>query len=183
MRIVSENPHESFIKELHSFVLISPRITRPVLSFKPMYMALIVLDNFHRNLICEFIRTYFFMFCAYLGKYTIKINEVLLSFNWILLYPHKTNCPEIVRCSLLSASKQNHLDTTVPSRLFSVLKKSEEIKQNFRHTGSTFFHQEINSCFTPTSIKTKISRTLIFNTFIWWKDSQAYVTRYAYSFI
>lgn len=60
MRIVSENSHESFIKELHSFVLISPRITRPVLSSKPVYMALIVLDNFHRNLICEFNQDLFF---------------------------------------------------------------------------------------------------------------------------
>lgn len=75
----------SFIKELRSRVLISPRKTRPLLSSTPIYTALIPLDNFHRNLICGFNQDgdFFFNFCARHGKYTIEIND----FNLVLFYP------------------------------------------------------------------------------------------------
>lgn len=75
--VAMAHSRESFIKELRSRVLISPRKTRPLLSSTPIYTALILQDNFHRNLICGFNQDgeVFFYFCARLGKYTIEMND------------------------------------------------------------------------------------------------------------
>lgn len=72
----------SFIKELRSRVLISPRKTRPLLSSTPIYTALIPLDNFHRNLICGFNQDgdfFFLIFVPAMGNIRLK-SMILIEF-------------------------------------------------------------------------------------------------------
>lgn len=105
---------ESFIKELRSRVLISPRKTRPLLSSTPIYSALILQDNFHRNLICGFNQDgdFFYIFVSALGNIRLK-SMILIEFYSTL---YNTVARKFLRFNSNSIECSGpYLDTAAPS--------------------------------------------------------------------